>query len=303
MTEESTTSAPRRPGNNRPARLSALETAAERGIGPLSPLVAEVWHGRSQPCVSCGELILRTDMVCSQCGQNHSLEMVTKIQAHSGPWYVHEHVRPFPGVNLDRLIRQARRGNLTPTTIVRGPTTYHQWRFAAETPGLSKYVGRCWNCQAAVTENDTYCDNCDVHLDRPPGELADERPVPPETREDELKRLSMALRSSTVPPPDRSVEADEPVAAPRQARTIRIPVNYVIAALLILAIVALLAVVRLRERSRAPSPPAEAVVSAILRQSPFCWRQPNGLTGNVICTQDAPISRRTGLMAPHPHAG
>ena len=38
------------------AGLSALERGAERGIGPLSPLSVEVWHGQAQPCVSCGEL-------------------------------------------------------------------------------------------------------------------------------------------------------------------------------------------------------------------------------------------------------
>ena len=39
--------------------------------------------------------------------------MLVKMQTHCGPWYVHEHVRPFPGVSLERLILQVRRGVLT----------------------------------------------------------------------------------------------------------------------------------------------------------------------------------------------
>ncbi|UCG16695.1 MAG: hypothetical protein JSV19_01400 [Phycisphaerales bacterium] len=145
--------------------LSAVELAAERGIGPLSPLVAEAWHGQSKPCPSCGQLIRRTASVCDLCGQDLSPQMILKMQAHCGPWYVLEHVRPFPGVALERLILQVRRGVLTPTTIVRGPTTYHQWRFAGETPGLSKYLGICWRCQASIVETDRFCRSCRANLD------------------------------------------------------------------------------------------------------------------------------------------
>ena len=166
-------STPSPPPTPMPAlRLSALEVAAKRGIGPLSDLGAQVWHGKSRPCVSCGELMRRESRYCDHCGQDHALEMISRMEAHAGPWYVHEHVRPFPGVTLERLIRQARRGVLTATTIVRGPTTHHQWCFAGETPGLCKYVGLCFSCQAAVTEQDMYCPACGIHLDCVPGESA-----------------------------------------------------------------------------------------------------------------------------------
>jgi hypothetical protein len=106
--------------------------------------------------------------------------MVERMRAHAGPWYVHEHVRPFPGVTLERLVRQIRRGVLTATTIVRGPTTDHQWRFAAQTPGLSKFLGLCWKCQSAVSEHDSHCRQCGVDLNgghrlrpiEPPGPIA-----------------------------------------------------------------------------------------------------------------------------------
>ncbi len=145
--------------------LHPIELAARRGIGPLSELAAEAWHGQARPCPSCGQLVRRTASSCDLCGQDLRPQMLLKMQAHAGPWYVLEHVRPFPGVRIERLIKQIRRGVLTGTSIVRGPTTFHQWRFAAETPGLSKYLGLCWRCQAPVSEHDTICLGCRAVLD------------------------------------------------------------------------------------------------------------------------------------------
>jgi hypothetical protein len=90
--------------------------------------------------------------------------MVEKMRAHAGPWYVLEHLRPFPGVALDRIVRQIRRGLITETSIVRGPSTDYQWRFAVETPGLCRYFGKCWHCHHEVKPSDTYCQGCLSHL-------------------------------------------------------------------------------------------------------------------------------------------
>ena len=89
--------------------LSAVELAARRGIGPMSMLASEAWHGQAKPCVSCGQLMRRTASRCDQCGQDMGPQMLWTMQRHSGPWYVLEHVRPFPGVSLERLVRQIRR--------------------------------------------------------------------------------------------------------------------------------------------------------------------------------------------------
>lgn len=142
------------PGNH------ALEVAARRGLGPLSPLGRKVWHGDARPCVSCGQLVHRDDPACEDCGQDLSEEMLERMLAHAGPWYVAEHVRPFPGVTIERIIRQIRRGVITETSIVRGPETGHQWRFAGETPGLCRYFGRCWHCHEQVEPMDSHCPSC-----------------------------------------------------------------------------------------------------------------------------------------------
>lgn len=166
-------------GTELPPGNHALEVAARRGIGPLSTLGHEVWHGHARPCVSCGQLVRRDAQVCGDCGQDLSEAMLEKMRAHAGPWYVVEHVRPFPGVSLERIIRQIRRGLITEASIVRGPSTDFQWRFAVESPGLCRYFGRCWRCHAEVSPSDTYCQHCLSYLsfERPPTQAAS--PPPP----------------------------------------------------------------------------------------------------------------------------
>ena len=169
------------PGNH------ALEVAARRGFGPLSPVARRVWHGESVPCVTCGQLVPRGADQCDHCSQDLREEMVQKMRAHAGPWFVLEHLRPFPGVSLDRIVRQIRRGLITETSIVRGPATDFQWRFAVETPGLCRYFGRCWHCHHEVGPGDAYCPSCLSHL-------AFENPRPAEQG---------APRSEVVPAPNR----------------------------------------------------------------------------------------------------
>jgi hypothetical protein len=146
------------PGNH------PIEVAARNGFGPLSARAREVWHGDGMPCVSCGALVPRTQESCPHCEQDLRADMLAKMRAYAGPWYVYEHVRPFPGVTFERLVRQIQRGLLTETSIVRGPSTNHQWRFAVETPGLSRYFGRCWRCHVGVMLADTHCTACRAPL-------------------------------------------------------------------------------------------------------------------------------------------
>ncbi|HRX85693.1 MAG TPA: hypothetical protein P5572_11810 [Phycisphaerae bacterium] len=262
-------------------RLSAVELGAQRGIGPMSPQGLKVWHGESYPCVSCGELVRRSAIVCDQCGQDLSLRMIVKMQAHAGPWYVHEHVRPFPGVTLERLVRQAQRGILTATTIVRGPTTFHQWRFAAETPGLSKHLGVCWNCQGRVSAADMRCPQCRVDLDRPAGiehgAPASPPPPPPASPVPAGKAPTPAAQPAAAVHPASAAFRPAPAtgdleqiraalgAAPAMNRKPArgLPVGYIIAVILILAIGSLLMVVRMRQQAH-PKPQATPVATPLI---------------------------------------
>lgn len=167
MSDSAPTSTPNSPapGAGLPPGDHPLEIAARRGFGPLSPKAQSVWHGNAMPCVTCGELVHREDLACEHCDQDLSEEMLAKMRTHAGPWYVLEHVRPFPGVTLELIIRQIQRGLITETSIIRGPATDYQWRFAVETPGLCRYFGRCWKCHTKVTSDATYCADCLSLLD------------------------------------------------------------------------------------------------------------------------------------------
>lgn len=141
-----------------------MEVAARKGFGPMSANAHDAWHGGAIPCVSCGQLVRRGQRECEECGQDLTPEALARMSAHAGPWFVFEHLRPFPGVSLERIVKQIRRGLITPTSIVRGPSTYFQWRFAAETPGLCRYFQVCWNCQSSVTSTDAQCRVCGSFL-------------------------------------------------------------------------------------------------------------------------------------------
>ena len=172
------------------------------------------------------------------------------MRGFAGPWYVLEHVRLFPGVTCERLVRQIRRGVLARMTIVRGPSTDHQWRFAGETPGLCKYLVVCWSCQARATIQQSRCPACGVDL----GELTDEtgcgEPASPVggavlAEGAEIRRLRDAVR--TVPRP-ATLEQD----APRIGiiRTSWIVVAIVVVLVGILVVVASLRGAGIREQSQ-----------------------------------------------------
>jgi hypothetical protein len=163
--------------------------------------------------------------------------MVQKMAGYAGPWYVHEHIRPFPGVTLERLVRQARRGVLTATTIVRGPTTHHQWRFAAETPGLARHLGVCWSCQSPVTDQSYSCAACGAVQEAEPAPVADAgQALPTGSPLDQIQRAVTA--------------APEFLDTGRPRTGFRLPMPLVIFALVAVTVAGLMFVVQQRERAR-----------------------------------------------------
>ena len=248
----------------------ALEVAARRGIGPLSPGCKEVWHGKARPCVSCGQLILRDTLHCDFCEQDHTGQMLQKMRLHSGPWYVLEHVRPFPGVSLERITRQIRRGLITETSIVRGPSTDHQWRFAAETPGLCLFFERCWRCHARVSALDSVCLSCSVSLtfEQARTETAGTRPAPESERvatapasspcSAKLAQLSVAVTQTDLP------EREDTWDSPPQVAGVR--ATWIVAAMLIVVIFVLMWFTRSREsdtRTSLDSAPVRVVMDVV----------------------------------------
>lgn len=241
-----------------PPGSHALEVAARSGLGPLSTMGREVWHGRARPCVSCGQLIPRGVVECEHCGQDHSLPMLEKMQLHAGPWYVLEHIRPFPGVSLERIVMQIRRGLITETSIVRGPSTSHQWRFAVEAPGLCRYFERCWRCHDRISQAHESCPKCEANLGFDPPAA---RPKPASQSEPQpvleapVAATRLAGLSAAVERANPAVDEDLWDAPPR---LVGIRATWIVALALILVMVVLIWVTQFRasntQTSIAPVP-------------------------------------------------
>ena len=247
-----------------------LAVAARNGIGPLSERSKEVWHGDSAPCASCAHLNSRAAQRCGHCGQDLSQEMLQKMAKHSGEWFVYDNARPFPGVSLERMVSLIRRAALKPTSIVRGPTTYYQWRFAVETPLISKYLGRCWSCQAAVTADDSHCSECKVALDgRRKSEQEQSPPMGPRTPGNgagaltrELAELSLAISASGMDadPTRLTHHTDRPLD--------KAPLIFLIIAVAVVTLIVALVSMAARDNSAEPSPATPAGVTSRLTDSP-----------------------------------
>lgn len=278
------------PGNH------PLEIAARKGIGPLSPIGGGVWHGETRPCVSCGQLVKRELHECDECGQDLSPEMIEKMRTHAGPWDILEHVRPFPGVSLDRVVRQVRRGLITETSIVRGPSTEYQWRFAVETPGLCRYFGKCWHCLQPVLPADTHCRACLSYLSFEKPRVGDDGPhmdrsvagtpaATPPTDHDKPKTVpsfantpaplssTMATRVEAVPTPSDELRqlsaavgrADLPAHEPVWDDPPRIGglrATWIAAGMMVIVVVVLVLVTNARSRPPVPAaPPTPGIVA------------------------------------------
>jgi hypothetical protein len=52
-------------------------------------------------------------------------------------------------MKCNTLLALIRKGQVTPRSVIRGPTTFQLWRFAARVKGISREFGLCYSCGAA----------------------------------------------------------------------------------------------------------------------------------------------------------
>ena len=112
----------------------------------------------------------RLPALCPYCGHGHSLapgkprplqceackgrfEPLSRqaTQNAMGPWQIRDPDNPFrPPCSYETIVRLAQRGRITPTTIVRGPTTRQFWSYARDTPRVAAVPGQCHACRQAI---------------------------------------------------------------------------------------------------------------------------------------------------------
>ncbi|HEX3355623.1 MAG TPA: hypothetical protein VHS31_01485, partial [Tepidisphaeraceae bacterium] len=89
-------------------------------------------------------------------------------KARIGPWYVLQTRNPSaPGMKWATLLSLVSKGQVTPRSVVRGPTTHQLWKFAAHVKGLSREFNLCYSCGAEVERTSNQCPQCD-RLQEPP---------------------------------------------------------------------------------------------------------------------------------------
>jgi hypothetical protein len=111
-------------------------------------------------CPYCGER-QPPAQECRACGGCFDEWSLKATQNDMGCWFVRDSRRPhFVGFSHEALIGAIRAGEIGMNAIVRGPTTRQYWTIARRVPGLAHFFGRCYACQAPVSETNPCCAHC-----------------------------------------------------------------------------------------------------------------------------------------------
>jgi len=159
------------------------------------------------PCVYCGKVIDRGIDRCPHCRTSYSFAVRKASREVVGDWFYLDPRNPSGrGVTFETLIKMIEKGRIRPDSVVRGPTTHHDWMYAAEAPRLAKYLGMCPHCFAEARPEDTYCTHCQLNMNERP---ADARPdATPDQVQDPYhkpayemeERLAEAAKAGEEPP-------------------------------------------------------------------------------------------------------
>ena len=180
------------------------------------------FKGPEAPCVYCGQVIERGADRCPHCRTSYSFAVRKASREVVGDWFYLDPRNPSGrGVTFETLIKMIEKGRIKPDSIVRGPTTHHDWMYAAEAPRLAKYLGVCPHCFGKAKPEDTYCDHCQLNMNERP---ADARPgATPDEIQDPHHQAAykmeerLAEAAKTDEDPETPSLRPEPTAAQRPA--------------------------------------------------------------------------------------
>ena len=148
---------PQSPPMSNPAPAKPVDAAEVRG-----QLVGK------HVCPFCGVMRPDATQPCARCTLEDTPATRTATKQRIGPWFVLQARNPSaPGMKLATLQSLIRRGQITPRSIVRGPTTDQMWAFAANARGLSREFGLCYHCGEAIDPVATRCPHCAKTQDLP----------------------------------------------------------------------------------------------------------------------------------------
>jgi hypothetical protein len=115
-------------------------------------------------------------------------------------------------MKFDTLLALIRKGQITPRSVIRGPTTFQLWRFAARVKGVSREFGLCYSCGAELQRASTFCPRCSRSQELPPNP-----DVLLETEPQSAKTVYREVNSRPAVPGDVAPESPPPqVVRPAQ---------------------------------------------------------------------------------------
>lgn len=178
---------------------------------------------KTLPCPYCGRLNDARSFECDDCGGVFEPLSRQATQNAMGPWFIRDENNPFsPGCAYETLRKMVKRGRVTETSIIRGPTTNQFWMFAKHTPGVAILFGTCHGCHSPANPEDFSCGKCGAVLSPATsrGHLG-LAPVAP------VKNAPSSMQSSTRQTPGPSangslmLEGFVPASSPSDVRTMR----------------------------------------------------------------------------------
>jgi len=159
--------------------FDTIPDETDRSADPPKPSVPVM-----SVCPFCGAIAEKRDGPCPRCKMENSAVTRQATRARIGPWYAMQSRNPSaPGMKFNTLLALIRKGQITPRSVIRGPTTFQLWRFAARVKGISREFGLCYSCGAELQRTSTFCPRCSRSQELPPNPdvLLETEPQPGKT--------------------------------------------------------------------------------------------------------------------------
>lgn len=153
-------------------------------------------------CPYCGLVGPRAEGPCARCTIEDTPQTRQATKSRIGPWYVLQNRNPAaPGMKWSTLLALVKKGQVSPRSVVRGPTTHQLWRLASQVKGLSREFGVCFSCGGTIEKSTNQCPHCD-RLQEPPANpdalLESREPVRRTVATDESSVVLASLPNSPV---------------------------------------------------------------------------------------------------------
>jgi len=176
-----------------PDRVSLAPPAPDSADAAPIPVAPSTGHAPTKTCPYCGNEIPEAATICRYCDEPLDRRARRGRRKRAGNWsLLSARATATRGVSFRQMTEWVSDGTINENSSVSGPTTGFQWRFASETPRLSKHLGICCRCGAPVTPSDEVCAACRVNLDAPiDGEV--DRAETAGTRKGHLLRVAAAV--------------------------------------------------------------------------------------------------------------